>query len=257
MKIAMLCRRYYPEMGGIETHVKEIAERIAKKHEITVFTLSDKKFVGNETINGVSVRRFGYLGLSYSAEIPPGSFLREIEKFDPKIVHSHSAHTSIPYFASKIKCDSKFVITPHYQGNATTAFRRVLFSLYKPFLGSSFNRADSIICVSAIEREMLSNVFRLNQDKVRVIPNGVGSDLLNLDLRSQTDPELRILSVARLDLHHKKTDKLIKAFKLLESKINSKLILVGDGPDKEEIVRLIKTLGMNEKIELKSNLTRE
>ena len=54
MKIAIICRRYYSEMGGIETHVQEIAERLAKRHEVLVFTLvSGNGETCNEIINGV------------------------------------------------------------------------------------------------------------------------------------------------------------------------------------------------------------
>jgi len=258
MKIAVICRRYHPEIGGVETHVKEIAERLARKHEIIVFTLvADKRFVGNESINGVNIRRFKSLRLSYSAEIPPRSLLKEVKDFKPDIVHSHNAHTSIPYFASKINCDSKFLVTPHYQGNATTAFRRILFIAYKRLLNSAMSKAHRIICVSSAEQDMLVDVFNIDHQKVRIVPNGVGNDLASIIPESGRQDELRILSVARFDLHHKKTDKLIKAFKILESQMDSKLILVGSGPDRREIVRMIKTLGLEEKIELKSNLTRE
>ena len=256
MKIAIVCRRYYTEIGGIETHVKEIAERLARKHEIVVFALvTDKRFIGNEKINGVNIRRFKPLGFSYSIEFAPSSMLREIEKFNPDIIHSHGVHTPIPFFASKAKCKSKFVITAHYQGNATSAFRRILFMVYRPFLISAMSRADRIICVSPVERDMLVNGFAIDQGKIRMIPNGVGSDLANIE-RGHQD-QLRILSVGRFDLRHKKTDKLIRAFKILESRIEAKLVLVGSGPDKHEIIKLIKALDLDEKVELKSDLTRE
>jgi glycosyltransferase involved in cell wall biosynthesis len=258
MKIAFICRRYYPEIGGIETHIKEIAERLSGKHEVVVFTLvRDKRQVGNEIINRVAVRRFKSLGMSYSAEIPPKSLLSEVEKFNPDIVHSHSAHTPIPYFASKIKSNSRFVITPHYQGTATTTFRRILFMAYKPLLKATLSKADRIICVSAAERDMLLDVFKLDRQQLRVVSNGVGSDLASIIPENGWQHELRILSVGRLDLHHKKTDKVIKAFKILQSKIDSRLIIVGNGPDKEEIKQIIKALDLDEKVELKSNLTRE
>jgi 1,2-diacylglycerol 3-alpha-glucosyltransferase len=257
MKIAIICRRYYPEIGGIETHVKETAERLAIGNKVIVFTLvSDNKLVGDDTINGVQVKRFKHRGLTYSAEIPPKSLLTAVEDFGPDIVHSHSAHTSIPYFASKVKCGAKFVITPHYQGNATTLFRRILFRAYKPFLNSAMSKADRVICVSSAEREMLTSVFALDHKKIIIVPNGVGNDLVNITPNGGQG-QLRILSVGRFDLSHKKTDKLIKAAKILATKIDAKLVLVGSGPDTEEIKRMIKEMDLTDKIELKSNLSRE
>jgi 1,2-diacylglycerol 3-alpha-glucosyltransferase len=259
MRIAIICRRYHPEIGGIETHVKEIAERLGKKHEVMVFTLVwDKNLVGDDIVNGVKVKRFKSLGLNYSAEMPPSSLLRAVEEFKPHIVHSHSVHTSIPYFASKVKCGAKFVVTPHYQGKATTTFRRMLFIISKAFLGSAMSKADRIICVSPAEREMLSNTFAVDHRKVRIVSNGIGTDLMSITPESRKqNGELRILSVARFDLHHKQTDRLIKAFKILEPNINAKLVLVGDGPDKPEIIRIVRALHLDEKVEIKSNLSRQ
>jgi len=255
MKIALVCRRYHPEIGGVETHVKEIAERLAKNHEIAIFTLvNDKRLEGKQIINGICIMRFKSLRLSYAAEFPPSSMLREIESFGPQIIHSHSIHTTIPYFASRVNSNSKFVITPHYLGSATSTFRGMLFSLYKPFLGSAMSKADRIICTTSAEKEMTTKTFVLDQTKIQIIPNGVGSDLGSIIPRREG---LRILSVARLDLAHKKTDKLIRAFKILESKIDAKLVLVGDGPDKQEIIKLVKELGLAEKVEVKSNLSRD
>jgi hypothetical protein len=38
MKILQVCPKYFPSIGGVEEHVKNISERLAKKHEVTVFT---------------------------------------------------------------------------------------------------------------------------------------------------------------------------------------------------------------------------
>jgi glycosyltransferase involved in cell wall biosynthesis len=258
MRIAIVCRRYHPEIGGIETHVKELAERLAKKHDVVVFTLVwDKNLVGDEMLNGVRVRRFKSLGLNYSAEIPPRSLLKAIEEYKPHIVHSHSVHTSIPYFASKVKHNTRFVVTPHYQGKATTSFRRILFSLSKAFLGSALTKADRIICVSPPERAMLHDIFAIDHEKVRIISNGIGTDLLKIEREDNKNDELRILSVARFDIHHKQTDRLIRAFQILKSQFKAKLVLIGDGPDRQEILKLVRDLQLNNDVEIKSNLTRE
>jgi len=256
MKIAFVSRRYYPEIGGIETHVKEVAERLAKRHEVIVFTLvnEDKQQI-DEIINGVRVKRYKAVKLSYSIEFPTSYMLNEIRKFEPDIVHSHNAHTTIPYFTSRVSDVAKFVITPHYQGDATTGFRKILSMVYKPLLSRAISKADRLVCVSPIERDMLTNAFDLDPSKIRIIPNGVGSDLASIIPNRH---QLRILSVARFDLNHKRTDKLIKAFKILESKkIDAKLVLVGSGPDKEKITRLVDDLSLSRKVEIKSGLSRE
>jgi glycosyltransferase involved in cell wall biosynthesis len=118
------------------------------------------------------------------------------------------------------------------------------------------SRADRIICVSTAEQQMLTNVFSVDPQKIRIVPNGVGNDLVGITLDNM-QRQSRILSVGRFDLSHKKTDKLIRAYKILSSKIDAKLVLVGSGPDTEQIRRMIKEMDLTEGIELKSNLSRE
>ena len=60
MRIAQVCARYYPYIGGVETHVREVSERLAKKAiEVEVLTTdSSGKLPKQEIINGVKIRRF-------------------------------------------------------------------------------------------------------------------------------------------------------------------------------------------------------
>ena len=44
MKIAQVCPRYYPYMGGVETHVKEVSEGLVKEgFEMEILTTDPSK----------------------------------------------------------------------------------------------------------------------------------------------------------------------------------------------------------------------
>lgn len=60
MKIAQICPRYSPDIGGVETHVKEISERLVRAgHDVEVITTDPTgRLSKRETINGVKVIRF-------------------------------------------------------------------------------------------------------------------------------------------------------------------------------------------------------
>jgi glycosyltransferase involved in cell wall biosynthesis len=60
MRIAQVCPRYYPYIGGIETHVKEISERLMMRNfEVEVLTTDPSgKLPKEEIINCIKVRRF-------------------------------------------------------------------------------------------------------------------------------------------------------------------------------------------------------
>jgi glycosyltransferase involved in cell wall biosynthesis len=117
------------------------------------------------------------------------------------------------------------------------------------------NNTAKIICISDVERQMLLRDFVINESKITIIPNGVDEELSKISKKRNDDD--RILSVGRLDLVHKKTDKLIKAFKLVANNFNGRMVLVGDGPDKGKILDLIRKLSLEERVTLMSNLTRQ
>ena len=68
MRILHVCPAYYPSLGGAETHIRELSERLARKgHDVTVFTTFSWGLMGfkkyehlerSEIVNGVKVRRF-------------------------------------------------------------------------------------------------------------------------------------------------------------------------------------------------------
>lgn len=100
MKILQVSPGYYPAIGGVEQQVRNISERMAREHEVTVFTCdSSGQLAKEEEINGVLVNRFKSLSPSnaYHVSFEMLSELRR-SKFD--IVHGHSYH-AFPLFFSR------------------------------------------------------------------------------------------------------------------------------------------------------------
>lgn len=59
MKILQVSPGYFPAIGGVEEHVRNISERLARDYEITVFATDPSgELPKEEIINGVLVRRF-------------------------------------------------------------------------------------------------------------------------------------------------------------------------------------------------------
>jgi len=60
MKILFVTPRYYPHIGGVETHVQSIAERLVKRgYDVEVYATDPKGILPViEVINGIKVRRF-------------------------------------------------------------------------------------------------------------------------------------------------------------------------------------------------------
>ncbi|MDQ3903481.1 MAG: glycosyltransferase family 4 protein, partial [Thermoproteota archaeon] len=182
--------------------------------------------------------------------------VKDIKAFEPDVVHVHNIHSLMPYFADKSAVKAKLLFTPHYIGGSLTTVRRLLFQIYKPFLSRVIDNTAKIICISDVERQMLLRDFAINESKITIIPNGVDEELSKISQKRNHEHN-QILSVGRLDLVHKKTDKLIKAFKLVTNNSKIRLVLVGDGPDKAKILDLIRKLSLEERVIVRSNLTRD
>jgi len=59
VRILQVCSKYYPSIGGLESHVSNVSERLARQHQVTVFTCdASGKLPREGKINGVSIRRF-------------------------------------------------------------------------------------------------------------------------------------------------------------------------------------------------------
>jgi glycosyltransferase involved in cell wall biosynthesis len=255
MKIAQVCPRYHPYIGGIETHVREISERLVKRG-IKVELLSGDpsgKSLKEEIINGVKVRRFRSWAPNEAYY-----FSRELKKYLLKnsvrfeIVHAHSYHAFPALYAAQAKNRNKLVFTPHYHGKGHTFFRNLLHKPYK-FLGKSiFRKADKIICVSNYEKSLIVNHFKIDEEKVAVIPNGVNLEEFR-DLERRRKDCRAILYVGRLE-KYKGVHYLVNALQKLDNDVI--LEIVGKGPYKKSLVKLVRKLGLEYRVKFYQDLPR-
>ena len=119
--------------------------------------------------------------------------------------------------------------------------------------------ADCLIAVSHGVASQIEQDWNLKRGTVKIIYNPIWdekfevqkNDLVNHPwLEKKEEPSRRIIiSVGRLT-KAKNYELLIRAFVLLNAKIESKLIILGDGEDRENISALINHLGMQDLIDL-------
>lgn len=116
-----------------------------------------------------------------------------------------------------------------------------------PFL---YKRADEIVCVTKALAEELNTYFNISYDKLKVIYNFYEID----DLRTRaaeplTAEEEKIFSkpviICSGRLHVAKNhDKLIMALKKVKSDTDARLMILGDGELREDLVNQTRLLGM-------------
>ena len=204
--------------------------------------------------NGVKVKRFKPLKLSEVVQVPPSKMIAELRSSKAEIVHAHGIQNVLPYLAYRGVGKSKFVITSHYSGTNFGKFRKILFQLYKPFLNQALHHADQIVCVSNFEMEAISTQFNIDHERISVIPNGV--EKFTADGVKANPGEFRIMFAGRLDFASKNVDKLIKAFSYLDRN-DARLVLVGNGVDRENVLRMIRDYHLQERVEVITNPSKE
>ncbi len=187
MNILQGCVRYPPAPGGAETVVKAYSEGLRDLgHEVEVITTdlyTETPFVRKKMptqVNGISVSRHKAFTVSGEAHyvLAPGmvnSFLSK--KAD--IIHTHS-YGYFQNHAGWIKerlQSTPWVITPHFHPSWSMwggSKRKTLREFYDAVVGKgTLETADLITCVSEHERDMLVSEIGVNEDKIKIIYNGI------------------------------------------------------------------------------------
>src|SRR3989339_344689 len=101
---------------------------------------------------------------------------------------------------------------------------------------------DKIIAVSDETKSKLIKQLKVNEDKIVVIPNGV--DVKRIVKIKQSKDKSDVIYAGRL-LSHKNIDVLIKAMKSLKE---HKLMIVGDGPEMNNLKELTKQLNLEKRV---------
>ena len=259
LRVIHVTPRYFPHIGGIESVVKELSERLVREaNSVSVYTLDlNDKLPCEELVNGVLVRRYKPI-VGDPFYLPSFRFLRAIRNDNAAIVHIHNIHILPVVFVALLKKpNQRMIIQPHYHRFAQTWIRNLFFAFYKRLLAHiALPRADAIIVNSRHEKKMVQEDFSQN-GSVTLIPEGIDVNELKL-IEWSPDHSKRVLYVGGLR-RYKNIDKLLLAFSLFLSKENKdlKLVIVGGGPEKSRLVELAHKLGIENYVEWKHDLTRQ
>jgi len=248
MRIAFVTPRFYPEIGGVETHVFEIARRMKEFDVEVLATDPSGKLAKAEEIEEIKVRRFKSFapGNAYFFSPELWSYLKR-HSADYDLIHAHNFH-AFPALYAALSRPKKLVFTPHYHGHGHSFFRNILFKLYKLYSSKIFYIADKIICDSYFEKKLILEDFKVENSKVLAIPLGV-----NFDFIEKRKIGKKILYVGRVE-KYKGIEFVVKALKLLPE---FRLEIVGKGSYKQEIIRMAKKLGVLDRISFYQDLSRE
>jgi glycosyltransferase involved in cell wall biosynthesis len=257
MKIAYVYDAVYPWIkGGAEKRIYEISKRLVERgHEVHWFGI--KWWEGDKTIeqNGIflhgvcgprdlyvdgrrSIKEGLYFGIKTLTELKGDFDVIDCQEF--------------PYFScfsAKMRSllkKSELVIT-WYEIWGDYWFE---YLGKKGFFGWGVERMTAKIPHLAIPisekiKEDLKSLG-VSEEIMRVIPNGV--DFYKIEKAEQNSEDFDVIYVGRL-ISHKNVDVLLKAISEVKEEIpDIKCGIIGDGPEKRNLIRLSKKLGLDNNI---------
>jgi glycosyltransferase involved in cell wall biosynthesis len=249
-RILMVAARYFPLMGGIETHVYETAQRMAALgHSVDVLTTDLTGTLNREEMSeGVRIIRVPAWPRHSDIRFAP-SVYAHIRRGSWDIIHIQGYHTLVAPLAmlAAIRSQIPFVVTFH-SGGHSSKFRSALRGLQRAVLRPLLKRANQLIGVSELEADFFSSTMGLARDRFVVLPNGAGLPSVTVPASDSPTAGPMILAVGRLELYKGHQRAIAAMPYVLAKQPDAYLRIAGTGPDGARLRALVSSLGLKDKV---------
>lgn len=257
MKIAIVC---YPTFGGSGVVATELGIELSHRgHEVHFITYKQpvRLELLNPNVHFHEVNVPEYPLFHYQPyELALSSKLVDMVKlYKIELLHVHYAipHAYAGYMAKQMLKDEgihiPMVTTLH--GTDITLVGNHPF--YKTAVTFSINKSDFVTSVSQSLKEDTLKLFNIKKE-INVIPNFIELDkhrnerLISCERSVMAKPEEKIVTHISNFRRVKRIPDVIKIFFKIQEKMPAKLMMVGDGPEKEKAEFLCEELGISDKV---------
>lgn len=255
MKIGIVL---YPTFGGSGVVATELGKALAKKgHQIHFITYSQPVRLGGFTENvfyhEVSVSDYPLFDFQpYETEL--ASKMVDVVKYEKlDLIHVHYAipHASAAFMAKQILKTQgitiPYVTTLH--GTDITLVGRD--PSFEPVITFCINESDAVTAVSeSLKKDTLQHFNVKNE--ITVVPNFIALDKKRTDSKINrglyASPDEKIISHISNFRKVKRVEDVIRVFAETIKKVPSKLLFVGDGPERYGCEQLCRELSLCEHI---------
>jgi len=256
MKIGIVC---YPTFGGSGVVATELGKALANEgHQVHFITYSQPArldfFSANLFYHEVSVRDYPLFDYApYESAL--ASKLVDVVRFEQlDVLHVHYAipHASAAFMAKQILASYGIhipVVTTLHGTDITLVGKD---PTYKPVVTFSINQSDGVTTVSQDLKEDTFKHFDITKD-IRVIPNFIDFNRFSLQAKDHFKRAIapnneRILIHTSNFRKVKRTADVIRVFEKVQAVIPSKLLMVGDGPERAYDEQLCRSLNICENV---------
>ena len=257
LNVLMVTPRYFPYVGGIETHVHEVGRRLVHNGVnvtlLTVVSAPEKSSLPREEmVEGMRVIRVPCWPPQRDYYIAPEIF-SIINNGSWDIVHCQGCNTFVPplaMFAAK-RAKIPYVVTFHTGGHSSR-FRSGIRNTQWRALRPLFAGAAKLVGVSQFEVDYFRSTLRLPEQRFSVIPNGAAVFELPQNLPPRPIDQTLIVSLGRLE-RYKGHHRLIEALpEVRKQRPNARLLIIGSGSYEAALRELAQQCGVAEHVEIRA-----
>lgn len=257
MNIGIVC---YPTYGGSGVVATELGIALAQKGHQVHFVTSHQPvklnfLTHNLHFHEVFVEKYPLFHYQPYNLALSSKLVESVEKYNLDVLHVHYAipHAYAAYMAKQmlkdVGIDIPIVTTLHGTDITLVGSHPV----YKPAVEFSINHSDAVTTVSNSLKEDTLRLFNIRKN-IEVIYNFIDFEKQASWSEEEcmrdtlADPDEKILAHVSNLRPVKRVLDVIRIFHKVQKEIPSKLLLVGDGPDREKADLLAKDLGIKDKI---------
>ncbi|MEE9361069.1 MAG: N-acetyl-alpha-D-glucosaminyl L-malate synthase BshA [Cellulophaga sp.] len=257
MKIAIVC---YPTFGGSGVVATELGIALANKgnevHFITYKQPVRLELLRNSNIHFHEVHVPEYPLFHYQPyELALSSKLVDtIKHYGIELLHVHYAipHAYAGYMAKKILEEEGIYIPMVTTLHGTDITLVGNHPVYKPAVTFSINKSDIVTSVSESLKLNTLELFDI-KNEIKVIPNFIDKEKYNTSFTDcqrslMAEDHERIVTHVSNFRKVKRIPDVIQIFYRIQKEIPAKLVMVGDGPEKEKAECLCEELGITDKV---------
>ncbi len=256
MKIAIVC---YPTFGGSGVVATELGIALANRgHEIHFVTYKQPvrlELLGtNIHFHEVHVPEYALFHYQPYELALSSKLVDTIKLFGIELLHVHYAipHAYAGYMAKQILEEEGIYIPMITTLHGTDITLVGKHPFYKPAVNFSINKSDIVTSVSADLKQKTIDFFKVKKD-IEVIPNFIDSSKYSTEFTDcqrtiMADEDEKIITHISNFRQVKHIPDVIQVFYGIQKKMPAKLIMVGEGPEKEGAELLCETLGISNKV---------
>lgn len=249
MKIGIVL---YPTFGGSGVVATELGKALAKKgHKVHFITYDQPVRLGsfreNISYHEVSVSNYPLFKYDPYETVLASKIVDVVKHEGLDILHVHYAipHASAAFMAQQIleSQDIKIPFVTTLHGTDITLVGKL--PSFEPVITFCLNKSDAVTAVSESLKQDTYEHFSTNRE-ITVIPNFIqvnesreDNSALRLSYANENEPILCHISNFR---RVKRVQDVLKTFALVNEKIPSNLLLVGDGPERDSLEILCREL---------------